>query len=167
MKNFMYLCSEYNKTVDMKRLTLLILAMVFVGLAKAEDGHQLWLRYQPVNTAKVTGPECVAAQELRTYSTQDVELRIDPAMEEEAYKIEVKCGEGTCVITAKDEIGLLYGAYSFLRQKNRFDNKDIRTNNSLDNKDIRTKEDLRHSNILTDNKDIRTEDLDNKDRRYR
>ena len=131
----------------MKRLTLLILAMVFVGLAKAEDGHQLWLRYQPVNTAKVTGPECVAAEELRTYSTQDVELRIDPAMEEEAYKIEVKCGEGTCVITAKDEIGLLYGAYSFLRQKNRFDNKDIRTNNSLDNKDIRT------------------EDIDNKDRR--
>ena len=125
MKNFMYLCSEYNKTVDMKRLTLLILAMVFVGLAKAEDGHQLWLRYQPVNTAKVTGPECVAAQELRTYSTQDVELRIDPAMEEEAYKIEVK--SGACVITAKDEIGLLYGAYSFLRQKNRFDNKDRRT----------------------------------------
>ena len=147
MKIFMYLCSEYNKTVDMKRLTLLILAMVFVGLAKAEDGHQLWLRYQPVNTAKVTGPECVAAQELRTYSTQDVELRIDPAMEEEAYKIEVKCGEGPCVITAKDEIGLLYGAYSFLRQKNRFDNKDRRTNNSLDNKDIRT------------------EDIDNKDRR--
>ena len=165
MKNFMYLCSEYNKTVDMKRLTLLILAMVFVGLAKAEDGHQLWLRYQPVNTAKVTGPDCVAAQELRTYSTQDVELRIDPAMEEEAYKIEVKSGEGTCVITAKDEIGLLYGAYSFLRQKNRFDNKDRRTNNSLDNKDIRTKEDLRHSNILTDNKDIRTKDIDNKDRR--
>ena len=148
MKIFMYLCSEYNKTVDMKRLTLLILAMVFVGLAKAEDGHQLWLRYQPVNTAKVTGPECVAAQELRTYSTQDVELRIDPAMEEEAYKIERKSGEGTCVITAKNEIGLLYGAYSFLRQKNRFDNKDIRTNNSLDNKDIRTKD--------IDNKDRRT-----------
>ena len=110
MKNFMYLCSEYNKTVDMKRLTLLILAMVFVGLAKAEDGHH---------------------------------------MEEEAYKIEVKCGEGTCVITAKDEIGLLYGAYSFLRQMNRFDNKDIRT-----------KEDLRHSNILTDNKDRRTGEED-------
>ena len=153
MKIFMYLCSEYNKTVDMKRLTLLILAMVFVGLAKAEDGHQLWLRYQPVNTAKVTGPDCVAAQELRTYSTQDVELRIDPAMEEEAYKIEVKSGEGTCVITAKDEIGLLYGAYSFLRQKNRFDNKDRRTNNSLDNKDIRT-------NIFLDNKDRRTGEED-------
>ena len=152
----MYLCSEYNKTVDMKRLTLLILAMVFVGLAKAEDGHQLWLRYQPVNTAKVTGPECVAAQELRTYSTQDVELRIDPAMEDEAYKIEVR--SGACVITAKDEIGLLYGAYSFLRQKNRLDNKDRRTNNSLDNKDRRTNNSL-------DNKDIRTKDIDNKDRR--
>ena len=149
----------------MKRLTLLILAMVFVGLAKAEDGHQLWLRYQPVNTAKVTGPECVAAQELRTYSTQDVELRIDPAMEEEAYKIEVR--SGACVITAKDEIGLLYGAYDLLRQKNRLDNKDRRTNNSLDNKDIRTEDDLRQKNIRTnnflDNKDRRTEDLDNKD----
>ena len=138
----------------MKRLTLLILAIVFVGLAKAEDGHQLWLRYQPVNTAKVTGPECVAAQELRTYSTQDVELRIDPAMEEEAYKIEVK--SGACVITAKDEIGLLYGAYSFLRQKNRLDNKDIRTEDDLRQKNIRT-------NNFLDNKDIRTKDIDNKD----
>ena len=153
----------------MKRLTLLILAIVFVGLAKAEDGHQLWLRYQPVNTAKVTGPECVAAQELRTYSTQDVELRIDPAMEEEAYKIEVR--SGACVITAKDEIGLLYGAYAFLRQstekrhsniltdnKNRRTEEDLRHNNILsDNKDKRTKEDLRQNNLLTDNKDRRTE----------
>ena len=133
----------------MKRLTLLILAIVFVGLAKAEDGHQLWLRYQPVNTAKVTGPECVAAQELRTYSTQDVELRIDPAMEEEAYKIEMR--SGACVITAKDEIGLLYGAYAFLRQKNRLDNKDIRTEDDLRQKNIRT-------NNFLDNKDIRTEE---------
>ena len=135
----------------MKRLTLLILAIVFVGLAKAEDGHQLWLRYQPVNTAKVTGPECVAAQELRTYSTQDVELRIDPAMEEEAYKIEVR--SGACVITAKDEIGLLYGAYDLLRQKNRLDNKDIRTEDDLRQKNIRT-------NNFLDNKDIRTEEED-------
>ena len=132
----------------MKRLTLLILAIVFVGLAKAEDGHQLWLRYQPVNTAKVTGPECVAAQELRTYSTQDVELRIDPAMEEEAYKIEVR--SGACVITAKDEIGLLYGAYAFLRERH--------SNILTDNKDRRTKEDLRQNNLLIDNKDRRTEE---------
>ena len=108
----------------MKRLTLLVLGMVFVYMAKAEDGHQLWLRYQAVNQAKVTGVECLAAEELRAYSTQDVELKLDHAMEEDAYSIEVKGekGKGKSVITAKNEIGLLYGAYAFLRQK------DIRTN---------------------------------------
>ena len=84
----------------------------------AEDGHQLWLRFQPVNKAKVTGPECIAAQELRTYSTQDVELRLDGAMEEEEFRIEPSASTGSwtsqaakpsagVVITAKDEIGLL------------------------------------------------------------
>ena len=79
----------------------------------AEDGHQLWLRYQPVNKAKVTGPECIAAQELRTYSCQDVVLTLDAAMEQDAYRI----SDG--VITAKDEIGLLYGAYELLRRQGR------------------------------------------------
>jgi alpha-glucuronidase len=88
--------------------------------AKAEDGHQLWLRYQALNQAKVTGVECLAAEELRTYSTQDVVLKLDPTMEQDAYQIEVKGekGEVNSVITAKDEIGLLYGAYALLRQKN-------------------------------------------------
>ena len=94
----------------MKRLTLFVLAMVFVTLAKAEDGHQLWLRYQPVNQAKVTGPECLAAQELRTFfQGESATLVIDPTMEEDAYRI-----EGS-TITAKNEIGLLYGAYALLR----------------------------------------------------
>ena len=93
----------------MKKLALLIMAIAFVGLAKAEDGHQLWLRYQPVNKAKVTGPECIAAEELRTYGTQDVTLKLDPSMEQDAYAI----SDG--VITAKNEIGLLYGAYALLR----------------------------------------------------
>ena len=80
--------------------------------AKAEDGHQLWLRYQALNQAKVTGVECLAAEELRTYSTQDVVLKLDPAMEQDAYSLKVKEEEGKKVneITAKDEIGLLYGA---------------------------------------------------------
>ena len=51
----------------MKRLALFITLLAVVALAKAEDGHQLWLRYQPVNKAQVTGPECLAATELRTY----------------------------------------------------------------------------------------------------
>ena len=77
--------------------------------ASAEDGHQLWLRYQPVNKAKVTGPACIAAEELKAYSTQDVTLKIAPTMEQDAYTI------SNGVITAKDEIGLLYGAYALLR----------------------------------------------------
>ena len=94
----------------MKRLTLFVLAIVFVVMAKAEDGHQLWLRYQPVNQAKVTGPECLAAQELRTFfQGESATLVIDPTMEDDAYRI-----EGS-TITAKNEIGLLYGAYALLR----------------------------------------------------
>ena len=84
--------------------------MVFVGMAKAEDGHQLWLRYQPVNKAKVAGPECMAADELRTYYQGDkATLIIDPTMADDAYRI-----EGSTV-TAKNETGLLYGAYALLR----------------------------------------------------
>ena len=85
------------------------MALVFAGMAKAEDGHQLWLRQQPINKAKVTGPECVAAQELRAYSQKDVTLKLDATMEQDAYSI------NNGVITAKNEIGLLYGAYALLR----------------------------------------------------
>ena len=93
------------------------MALVFAGMAKAEDGHQLWLRQQPINKAKVTGPECIAAQELRTYSTQNVTLKIDATMEQDAYCIKVNTEQGkvNCVISAKNEIGLLYGAYALLR----------------------------------------------------
>ena len=93
----------------MKKLSLLIMAMVFAAMAKAEDGHQLWLRQTPVNKAVVTGPECIAAQELRTYSNRDVELKLDAAMEQDAYSINGN------TITAKNQIGLLYGAYAYLR----------------------------------------------------
>jgi alpha-glucuronidase len=93
------------------------MALVFAGMAKAEDGHQLWLRQQPINKAKVTGPECIAAQELRTYSTQNVTLKIDATMEQDAYCIKVNTEQGkvNSIISAKNEIGLLYGAYALLR----------------------------------------------------
>ena len=93
------------------------MALVFAGMAKAEDGHQLWLRQQPINKAKVTGPECVAAQELRTYSQKDVTLKLDATMEQDAYCIKVNSEQGkvNSVISAKNEIGLLYGAYALLR----------------------------------------------------
>ena len=94
----------------MKRIALLLLAFTCFTLAKAEDGSQLWLRYQPVNQAKVNGPECLAAQELRTYyQGAEATLVIDPTMTQDAYAI-----QGSTV-TAKNEIGLLYGAYALLR----------------------------------------------------
>ena len=93
----------------MKKLVLLTLAFVFAGMAKAEDGHKLWLRQTPVNKAVVTGPECIAAQELRTYSNHDVTLKIDASLQDDEYRI----ADG--VISAKNEIGLLYGAYAYLR----------------------------------------------------
>ena len=94
----------------MRKLTLLILTMVFVQLTKAEDGHQLWLRYQPVNKAKVTGPECLAADKLRAYFLgENATLVLDPSMKEDAYQI------NGSTVTAKNEIGLLYGAYALLR----------------------------------------------------
>ena len=84
-------------------------ALVFAGVAKAEDGHQLWLRQQPVNKAVVNGPACLAAQELRTYSKRDVNLQLDATMAPDAYRISGN------TITAKDATGLLYGAYAWLR----------------------------------------------------
>ena len=82
--DFFYFCRKIIK-LYMKKLSLLILAMVIAGMAKAEDGHQLWLRQTPVNKAVVNGPECVAAQELRTYSKSDVTLKLDASMEQDAY----------------------------------------------------------------------------------
>ena len=95
----------------MKKLTLLIMTCLVMGQVQAEDGSRLWLRYQSVDKAKVNGPACIAADELRKYFRGDeVTLAIDPTIEAEAFKI-----EGT-TISAKDETGLLYGAYTLLRE---------------------------------------------------
>ena len=94
----------------MKKFSILLMALAFAGLAKAEDGHRLWLRYDKVQKAQVSGPECLAAEELRNYYPgAKATLVTDPTMAEDAYKI-----EGSTV-TAKNETGLLYGAYALLR----------------------------------------------------
>ena len=93
----------------MKKLSLLILLFVFAGIAKAEDGHKLWLRYEQNGNAVVKGPRCKAAEELVYYSKNNVELLLDSKMEDDEYRIE---GDK---IYAKGEIGLLYGAYAYLR----------------------------------------------------
>ncbi len=92
------------------RKIIFLLAIASCVLMKAEDGSRLWLRYDKVEKAKVAGPECLAAQELRDYYPgTEAALRLDPAMQDDAYRV-----EGSTV-TAKTEQGLLYGAYALLR----------------------------------------------------
>ena len=92
------------------RIGWLVLALVSVIAAKAEDGSRLWLRYDEVQRAEVTGPECIAAEELRNYyDGERVNLVLDATMAEDAYRINGN------TITAKNERGLMYGAYALLR----------------------------------------------------
>ena len=108
-----------NSCQNWVKWVLPVYLFTFLPLAlQAEDGHQLWLRYQPVNKAKITGPACIAVEELKAYSTQDVTLKLDASMEEDAYNITPAVAEpveAPATITAKNEIGLLYGAYALLR----------------------------------------------------
>ena len=68
----------------------MVLALAFAMLASAEDGSRLWLRYDEVNKAQVTGPQCLAADELRQYYTgAEVRLALDPSVvDDEGYVIE-------------------------------------------------------------------------------
>jgi len=93
------------------RKTIVALTMLAFCLGiEAEDGSRLWLRYEKVGKAVVAGPECVAAEELRDYYGGDkATLVVDPSMAEDAYRI-----TGSTV-AARNETGLLYGAYALLR----------------------------------------------------
>ena len=67
----MYLCAIELINV-MKKLILSLFVAGLTLTASAEDGHQLWLRFQPVNKAKVitskqTPVINTARQELETY----------------------------------------------------------------------------------------------------
>ena len=95
----------------MKRQFLLLAAVLLSCMAMAEDGSRHWLRYDEVNKAKVTGPECIAADELRKYYRgSEAQLVIDPAVaDDEGYVI------SGSTVRAKTEQGLMYGAYALLR----------------------------------------------------
>ena len=104
----------------MRTITILFLLFYLSGFspAKAEDGHQLWLRYQPVNKAKVVttakSPTIdIVRQELETYYNGEcVTLQLDASMPDD---------DGFCIhgdtISARRDVGLLYGAYALLRQQ--------------------------------------------------
>ena len=102
----------------MKKLLLSLFVAGLALTASAEDGHLLWLRSQPVNKAKVITKKSsptiqIAKEELETYyNGERVTLKLDGKMpDDDGYRI-----DGT-TITARRDVGLLYGAYALLRMQ--------------------------------------------------
>ena len=95
---------------------MILLVLAACVAMRAEDGHQLWLRYQPVNKCKVVtdfnSPTIdIIRQELATYYRSDaIALKLDATMPaDDGYRF-----DGS-TLTARNEAGLLYGAYALLR----------------------------------------------------
>ncbi len=99
----------------MKKFFFIIICLLTVSLAKAEDGSRLWLRYDKLNTAKVTGPDCKATEMLRQYyNGKQAMLAIDASMTDNGgYRI--SGDKDNITVSAASEQGLLYGAFSLLR----------------------------------------------------
>lgn len=99
----------------MKKFFFIIICLLTVSLAKAEDGSRLWLRYDKLNTAKVTGPDCKATEMLRQYyNGKQAMLAIDATMpDNDGYRI--SGDKDNITLSAASEQGLLYGAFSLLR----------------------------------------------------
>ena len=99
----------------LRRCLLLVFIMSYLS-ASAEDGSQLWMRYVKVGTAQITAPHGsatidIAVSELRAYwQGAHLMLRIDNSMPEgDGYRLH---GD---TLSARNDIGLLYGAYALLR----------------------------------------------------
>ncbi|MBQ7420205.1 MAG: alpha-glucuronidase [Prevotella sp.] len=104
----------------MRKLLLTILMTVAATYVSAEDGHRLWLRYKTVNTAQVEAPANsptinIAKEELQQYfQGEHVMLRLDPTLpDDDGFRIQGD--DNRMTITARREIGLLYGTYEALR----------------------------------------------------
>ena len=104
----------------MKRLFLTVITTLSILCCSAEDGHRLWLRYNLSSTAQVEGPAgsptiSIAKGELQNYFMGErAMLRIDPSMpDNDGFTISGNDNE--VVITARHDIGLLYGTYEVLR----------------------------------------------------
>ena len=104
----------------MKRFFLTTMTVLSFLYVNAEDGHRLWLRFDISNTAQVEAPAGsptinIAKGELQNYYQGDhVMLRIDPSLpDNDGFTISGT--DNQLVITARHDIGLLYGAYEALR----------------------------------------------------
>jgi alpha-glucuronidase len=107
----------------MKRIIFSVLLLSTSFLAKAEDGHQLWLRPHqaaPVNvvtTARNSAVLATARQELQqgwqgnSGATVTLTLKKDKAIKYDGYRI------SPTGVQASTEAGLLYGVFELLRRQ--------------------------------------------------
>ena len=100
----------------MKKTILLLIAFALCCTTNAEDGHNLWLRYETLNKAHVIAPKGgktiqIAIDELKKYwNGKDLKLVIDKKLKNDdgfIYDADSICSHS--------EIGLLYGVYEALR----------------------------------------------------
>ena len=104
-----------------KILFSLTFSFLCLGVACAEDGSSLWLRYTSLDKTQVSSDThsptiAIARSELEHYGTlSSVKLVIDKGLPSEGFRILAK-GDGA-EIRASQDIGLLYGAYALLRQQ--------------------------------------------------
>ena len=104
----------------MKKLILSLLAVVCSLSASAEDGHRLWLRYDTLQHAKVatnrhSATADIAARELRTFSKSDnIKLSINRSLPDDEGFTLAADAKGRITISARRDVGLLYGAYKLL-----------------------------------------------------
>ena len=104
----------------MKKLVLFLFAIVFAQQLSAEDGHRLWLRYDTLNQAKVSANRRsstidIAVSELRLFARSgQIKLKKDASLpDDEGFTL--SADQKQCItISARRDIGLLYGAYKLL-----------------------------------------------------
>ena len=109
-------------------ISALLLLLTGWSTAYAEDGSQLWLRFDTVSKpATITGVKSTAMTELQTYwKGGPVLLKRKKGLTNDSYTITSQ--KGKTVISAANDAGLLYGAYHLLRLQ--------QTGQSCDNLDI-------------------------------
>ncbi|MBR1687393.1 MAG: alpha-glucuronidase [Prevotella sp.] len=104
----------------MKRLLFSLTLSLAAACLHAEDGHRLWLRYDTLKSAKVVcrhhSPTTdIAARELRLFSrSRKVVLKTNPSLPDDEGFTLTRTADGTATLTARRDIGLLYGAYRLL-----------------------------------------------------
>ena len=109
-----------SKCLNMKLLICTLVLFLSAFAAKAEDGHQLWLRGQSANQVNVicSGNSAtlnIARQELqqgwqgKAGASIILKIKSDTSIKGDGYKLTAESVE------ANTELGILYGVYELLR----------------------------------------------------